>query len=218
MAYSLNAKQVEEIKARRISGETYASIAEKFGVTFQHIEAICSGRRKKLSVSADLPGEDWRLVSSIPVLLASNLGRIKRVETGRVLKIRVAPHGYNTISFSFESKKRLKLVHRLVAEAWLGSCPSEKQVNHKDGNKSNNTPQNLEYLSPGENDLHAYRTGLKDAKGEKNGRAKLTEEVIKKIRALASNGDHYSQIARSFGITPSHCHAIITKKYWGHVV
>ncbi|CAE7357872.1 unnamed protein product [Symbiodinium natans] len=58
-------------------------------------------------------------------------------------------------------EQRSLLVHRLVARAFLGipPSPSHSQVNHKDGNRSNNRVQNLEYLTPTENMVHSYANG-----------------------------------------------------------
>lgn len=51
-------------------------------------------------------------------------------------------------------------VHVLVAHAFLGPCPPDHEVNHKDGDKANNRWDNLEYLTHAENMQHAVRIGL----------------------------------------------------------
>lgn len=51
-------------------------------------------------------------------------------------------------------------MHQLVADAIYGPCPDGMQVNHKDGNKLNYAPSNLEYVTPSENSQHAYDTHL----------------------------------------------------------
>lgn len=65
------------------------------------------------------------------------------------------------------------LIHRLVAELTMGKCPKGKQVNHIDGNKTNNSPSNLEYITPNENIQHAIKMGMHVANDPKrNGRYK----------------------------------------------
>lgn len=62
----------------------------------------------------------------------------------------------------YENKKRSKkLVHRLVAQEFLENPTEKEQVNHIDGNKSNNYLSNLEWVTRSENVKHAYLIGLK---------------------------------------------------------
>lgn len=70
-------------------------------------------------------------------------------------------NGYRYASLSKDGHAKVFRVHRLVAFAFIGDPPSpEYQVNHKDGNKTNNTVENLEWVTPRDNTLHARRTGL----------------------------------------------------------
>lgn len=218
MKYVLSAEQVKAIKTGRASGKTYFELGEEFGITFQHAQAICSGKRRESDLEPDLPGERWKEVPSLPVIQASSLGRIKRVETQKLLSCRsIKRTGYLQVGFSYNSKKMNRLAHRLIAEAWLGPCPKGMQVNHKDGNKTNNRIENLEYVTPSRNNKHAYEIGLKSAEGENNGRSKLTKNVVLEIRRRADSGEHYRDLAMEYNISPQHAHAIILRKFWKHI-
>ena len=74
------------------------------------------------------------------------------------------------------------------------------QINHKDGNKSNNHISNLEWCTPKENINHAIQTGLWNYEKGEN---KLNEEKVKEIRQLHSEGMTYEKIAQKFNINKS---------------
>ena len=80
------------------------------------------------------------------------------------------------------------LVHRLVAEAFIGPCPEGKEVNHKDLNKGNNYYKNLEYKTHRKNLLHAVKNGVKfnphPVSGDDNPCTKLTRKDRRRIRRL----------------------------------
>lgn len=76
----------------------------------------------------------------------------------RKLKFTETKDGYLRVSLSdSEHKKHLRLVHRLVAEAFIPNPEHKSDVNHIDGNKQNNYISNLEWTTRSENILHAYR-------------------------------------------------------------
>ena len=69
------------------------------------------------------------------------------------------------LSQSFDGQHRYKhwrgkLIHRLVAFAFIPNPNNLSDINHKDGNKENNCIENLEWISKSQNTLHAYQTGL----------------------------------------------------------
>ena len=113
----------------------------------------------------DLPGEEWRpmidprsgrLVSG---RMVSSEGRIKS-KTGRISLGSSREDGYLFTQIKVGSKfqRRTEYVHRVVAASFLGLPPSPEhsQVNHKDLNKSNNSVENLEYVTPAENMAHHF--------------------------------------------------------------
>lgn len=109
--------------------------------------------------------------------------------------------GYLQVSAHVDNQDMMALAHRLVWVHFHGHIPAGKQVNHKDGNKSNNDPVNLELVSASENLKHAYRIGLKDQRGEVNPAAKLTDAQVEQIRLEYAQGNiSQSAIAKRYRV------------------
>lgn len=105
----------------------------------------------------------------------SNLGNVKSLKKvrGRALSGErlLKPHivnGYVMVTLCKDSKPFNASVHRLIAEAFIPNPENKETINHIDGNKQNNSIDNLEWATQRENNIHAYRTGLHNPK--KNGR------------------------------------------------
>jgi hypothetical protein len=114
--------------------------------------------------------EVWRSIPSTGGRYeASTRGRIRRADTGKVVKPRPCGKSdcgggqrYFCIHLSLGSEgSRQATVHKLVAEAFLGPRPEGHHVDHCPGGRSDNSPGNLEYVTPRENMLRAYRAGRK---------------------------------------------------------
>lgn len=103
--------------------------------------------------------EEWITIERSSNYEISNYGEIRNKNTNKILKPTLLS-GYLAISLIINNKKVLPKIHRLVAENFL-ECPVETYiVNHKDGNKTNNRLDNLEWVSRSENAKHAFRLGL----------------------------------------------------------
>lgn len=171
--------------------------------------------------------EEWRPVP-VPGYEAhyevSNLGRIrraspaKRTRPGNLLKPRPTRLGYLMAAiYDAEHQRVDKPVHVLVAGAFVGPCPVGYEVNHKDGDKANNTVANLEYRTHAENMQHAVAIGHPPgAKGSKNGGAKLTEDAVREIRSLDGNETPESLAAR-FEVGVFTIRRIQLRQVWKHV-
>lgn len=99
----------------------------------------------------------------------SNLGNIKSLNKrhkGNLLAPQRNHKGYLRVNLWKNNKKKIRMIHRLVAEAFLLNPNNYKQINHKDGNKENNCITNLEWCTAKHNMEHAYKSGLN--KGTRN--------------------------------------------------
>ena len=90
--------------------------------------------------------------------LASDCGRIFSEKNNMFMKLTITRKGYASVRLWHDGKGHTQLVHRLILEAFVG--PSDKQVNHIDGNKLNNNLNNLEYVTNQQNRDHAHKNDL----------------------------------------------------------
>nr|WP_312578233.1 NUMOD4 domain-containing protein [Sedimentibacter sp.] len=126
--------------------------------------------------------EIWKDVKGYEGLYqVSNLGRIKSIRNNIILKQRLDKDGYCIINLSNNGMQKHYRVHRLVAETFITNDNAKPQVNHLDGNKTNNYTSNLEWVTGKENLHHAIRNGL------------FTEDMMickpRKVNQLDMNGN-----------------------------
>ena len=167
----------------------------------------------------------------------SDCGRVRRVapsarqgagrgggaRIGRVLAQQVGKKDhYRRVTLWKLGRCHCRLVHVMVAHAFIGPCPDGKEVNHADGNKANNRATNLEYMTHAENCAHAYATGLRSPAvvptGEAHHCAKLTEAQVREVRQLyVPNVFGVPRIAKQFGLDTKTVRHIVQRKTWKEV-
>ena len=83
---------------------------------------------------------------------------------GKVLKGEKSKNGYIRVHCSNGSVVTKKLVHRMVAEAFIPNPENKPCVNHKNGDKTDNRVSNLEWVTHSENHLHAFDSDIRTTK------------------------------------------------------
>jgi len=117
----------------------------------------------------------------------SQTGVVVNTKTSRILKPDILWDGYERITLSLNGVTKRFRVHRLVAEHYISNPHKYPIVNHRDGDKRNNSIENLEWVSCQQNTIHAFDLGLR-ASGEKHYGAKLSKEDVKDACCLIELG------------------------------
>ncbi len=157
--------------------------------------------------------EEWCRVRGWPYDVSS-LGRVRRLETGKILQPVLTKLGYPRVSLSMSGRVTVFYVHHLVLEAFLEARPAGQEANHLNGNKTDNRPENLEWVTGLENKAHAYAIGL-TPHGILNGHAKLTESDVHRIRRLlAKHIMSQREIAGIYGVDQGSISHIATGATW----
>lgn len=173
--------------------------------------------------------EKWKDVVGYESLYkVSDLGRVRRLsresvdKLGRPYKLKeklLKPNrikgGYFQLKLTRDKVEKCLLLHRLVCEAFHGPAPKGKDfVNHKDGDKSNNRADNLEWCTFQENMNHAASNGLR-ARGVKSHTNKLSEDQVLEICKLwDSGGLTKMDLAYKYQVGHSNIRSILSGNSW----
>ena len=131
-------------------------------------------------------------------------------------------NGYYRVGLNLDGKNKMHLLHRLVAQLFIPNPENKPYVNHIDGNKLNCRADNLEWCTRSENEIHAWRIGLKTVSpnhpaGEKHGMHKLSADDVAYIRSCHVPYDAtYGSIplAKKFNVRPQTITDIAHYRTW----
>lgn len=165
--------------------------------------------------------EEWRPIPGFPAYEVSSIGRVRSVDRvidyangrrvhskQRILKP-TKSSGYYSVNLSKNGKSTSKKVHTLVAATFLGQRPSGSDVRHKNGRKTDNRKENLEYGTRSENVLDGYRIT-----GKTMACQKLSPKIAEEIREKGKNGASQRKLAAEYGVSKSTIGAILKMKIY----
>lgn len=143
-----------------------------------------------------------------------------KYHTRRSLKPRKNAKGYLYVNLCKDGKYKSIEIQRLVAQEFLENFDPSLQVNHIDGNKQNNSVENLEMVTQSGNIKHAISMKLLDPKkGEEHWASKLTEKDVSDIRASYKRGDRVKDIFKRYKdrVSRGTISQIINNRIWKHI-
>jgi hypothetical protein len=121
---------------------------------------------------------------------------------------------YETVGLSIEGIRTGFYIHRLVAKHFISNPYNKSDVNHKNGDKHNNSVKNLEWVTPQENIEHSINVLGNTQFGELNNQSILSASDIVKIR---NDKRRHIDIANDYGVCRTNIIAIKKYKTWKHI-
>lgn len=140
--------------------------------------------------------------------------------TGKKLKARKNEDGYAVVTMGNKRIKRsTRFVHRIVAELFLSNPENYSDVDHLDNNRMNPNVKNLEWVPHEENIKRAYERGghIGRAIGEKNPKARLTPEVVLKLRDEYKARITIQEMSDKYGLPWNTVGNAVKKITWKHL-
>lgn len=187
------------------------------------IEITESGTEgRELNPLGEEPIVIWKKINDFEEYEISNLGEVRRdgkIRKTKLLASKIKGRKYNPSVAVILSKSGIAktfLIHRLLGIHFIPNPENKPEINHKDGNRINNSLDNLEWNTQSENQKHAFANGLNSNKGSRNSRAILTEQQVDKIRSLHSQGFTNKTLSEMYGVNKNVISKIICRVTWKH--
>ena len=174
-------------------------------------------------------GVDWLVCEDGSVLRPAWTSFTTRNKNGQVQRF-VSEHkekvlapflsksGYLVVSAKIGNKRPKMFLHRLIGIAFVPGYKEDLHINHINGNKTDNRPENLEWVTNEENVSHAWKTGLVDLRGEKQPSHKLSQKQVLHIRKALRAGVPANSLSIIANVNPSTIYLIEQGKRWAHLL
>lgn len=174
-------------------------------------------------------GVDWIVCEDGSILRPSWKSHTTRYKNGavqtfcsvhkeKVLTPTLNSRGYLEVSAKVGDRRPKMSLHRLIAMAFVDGYAEGLTVNHINGNKLDNRPENLEWITLANNTRHQWQTGLVNLQGENQPNHKLSQKQVVHIRKALRAGISANSLSIIAGVSSSIIHLIQHGKRWAHLV
>ena len=172
--------------------------------------------------------ERWKVIPGYDEYEASTLGGIRRINrsgsqprwhAGHLLHSTILKSGYAMIGLGCKTRRKYLRRSRIVLRTFAGQAPSPiHQANHKNGKKSDDRLENLEWVTPKANVRHACKLfGPWHNRGNEHHNAKLTTAKVIEAKLLVAQGMTHCAIATKFSVSRPTITAAVSGRNWNHV-
>ncbi|MES2156069.1 MAG: HNH endonuclease [bacterium] len=172
------------------------------------------------------PGAEFRHVPGWPGYAVTDTGEVWSCRRRRWNgfdtcwhRIKTHPDWFKRQVFTIRGGRGIQKqakVHQVVMWAFVGPCPSGMEVAHNDGDPTNNRLDNLRYDTRRGNHMDTFKHGTA-VRGETHGMSKLTEPMVKEIRARLAAGETPAALAREYCLSNTAVLSILHRRTWKHV-
>jgi uncharacterized protein YerC len=155
--------------------------------------------------------EIWKKVPQFENYSINSEGKLKNTKTNRLLSTKsVNSEGYVLVCLSNNGKIKTLRFHRLLAECFIPKIIGKDFVNHKNGIKTDNRLENLEWCTKKENAIHAYKNNICN----NNHIRKYDKSIDVEIINMRKKRYTYKEIAKKLNISFSKINNVLNKKNW----
>jgi len=176
--------------------------------------------------------EEWRPIEHYEGMYSvSNLGRVRGEDRtittkagwqkfckGRLLRYNTTNRGLLFVTLSWNNEAQSRMVHDLVAEAFLGPRPEGLVVKHGAGGHLDNRAENLSFGLPMDRSERAAIVRAAVPRGEAHWQSKLDEKAVRVIRSMPRDRGTVRALAQAYGVTTVAIRCVVKGKTWAHVV
>ena len=168
-----------------------------------------------------MDNERWEPIPDAPGYHISDQGRLASALKGgwRILRPSANRDGYYSYPVPIGGVRKNSRIHRLVARVFLAEAPTPRhEINHRDGNKTNNSALNLEWVTKRVNQRHRFDAfGQAAPHGMQTRVSKLTDAQVVEIRARRATGEYFKDIAKDYGVTTMSVYRVCARLTWRHI-
>ncbi len=143
-------------------------------------------------------------------------GQVTAIRRGQIRSTSNDGYGYLRLYLRKNGKSERWLVHRLVATVFVPNPENKPLINHKDGNKNNNEPDNLEWVTTQENTKHAVLNGLHSYM--RGGKSAIGPDDIPNILKRIASGEKKQSIANDYEVSKDAICRIKSGETWTRIV
>lgn len=194
-----------------ISGRVRCSSATKTN------KMLCERKRKKEELQKMIENGSVRNIIGSTKYFVDKEGRVFNSKGRELIPVKVCGGYYKYDITDLKNTGKSILAHRAVAQAWIPNPLNKTEVNHINGDKSDNRVENLEWVTNSENQRHRFRVLHHSHFGEKNTQSKLSKEMVLDIVRLKHEGLSLGDLSDMFSVSKTTISCIINGYSWSHI-